>query len=220
MSAPQDTLSTPADKPTVYRAPGSVIGGGIIIVLAGAAIVDLLITSPRHWLGIAVLLAAAVVAYFLGVYPAAFSDRHRLVVRNPFRKVVLPWPRVDRIAVRLSFDVFAAETSAKYTVWAIPVSLRDRRKADRARWREAADREREARRGRPSPGGSGVFGTPSTRHTTQPLADQAYQEIEERRAACQDHVDDVPPVTATWTWQAFAALATAVLLIALAAALG
>jgi hypothetical protein len=122
---------------------------------------------------------------------------------------------VERIVVRLSVDVFA---DGKYTIWAIPVSLRDRRKAERARWRAAADQERDARRGGRS---SGAFGGAPVRTDPQaPLADQAYQELESRRAACRDEVDDVAPVTATWTWQSFAALAVAALLITLAAVLG
>jgi hypothetical protein len=217
MSPTQDTLSgptTPPEKPTAYRSPGSVVGGGVIALLAFAAAVDLLATSPRHWLGMAVLVAVAVVGFVFGVYPAAFADSRRLVIRNPFRTIVLPWPRVESIVMRLSIYVHAGD---RYTVWAIPVSLRDRRRAERARMRAAAQEQRGGRSAR-LPGTFG--GQPVHTEPQAPLADQAYQEMEDRRTNCLDAADDVDPASATWTRASFAALGLAALFVVLAAVLG
>jgi hypothetical protein len=187
----------------------------VIALIALGTAVDLLVTSPRHWLGSAVLFAVAVLGYAFGVYPAAFADNRRLVIRNPFRTIVLPWPRIERISMRLSIDVFA---DAKYTIWAIPVSLRDRRRVERTRLRNAAAEQRGAGRGPRLPGTFG--GQPIRVDPQAPLADQAYQEMEERRTACLDTADDVEQTSVVWTRPTFVALSLAAVLIVLAALLG
>jgi hypothetical protein len=176
----------PAEKPTVYRGPGAFVGGAIVLLFCVGGAVDLMAEEGRADLpGAAVLLLVASLAFAYGVYPAAFSRRDTLVVRNPMRTIRLSWGAVTRMTAQLSFIVFTART--KYTVWAVPVSLRDRRKAERNRLKEMAKQRRDERRGGSRFGGADSFGTPRAHPGSEldrlSYADQAISEMGGRREA-------------------------------------
>ncbi|WP_157436543.1 PH domain-containing protein [Actinospica robiniae] len=136
-----------AEKPTVYRGVGALIGGALVTLFCLGGAIDLLVEEGgADLVGAAVLVLVAVLAFAFGVYPAAFAREDGLVVRNPLRTITVPWPAVTKLVARLSFEVHTEQS--RYTVWAVPVSLRDRRKAERARLRERVRNERELSRGR------------------------------------------------------------------------
>jgi hypothetical protein len=218
-------------KPTVYRGVGSLVGGIIVAVMCLAGILDLLIESgTQDLLGVAVLTLIIAVATAYGIYPAAFSGETRLTVRNPFRTIIVPWSAVTDLNARLSFVVHTE--LQKYTVWAIPVSLHDRRKAERERLKELSRANRPAGRGRmralpdmPMP-----RAVPRTDPIERlPFSDQALREMRERMdvyetrtkaAALLDHaVDADQPVTVRWTWPMPAAIGCAALFVLLVAVL-
>ncbi|HEV3174015.1 MAG TPA: PH domain-containing protein [Actinocrinis sp.] len=182
--------TSPAEKPTVYRGVAALLGGAVaaLFCLYGAIDLAVEVGSP-DLIGIAVLVLVAVLAAVFGIYPAAFSDDEGLLVRNPFRNIRLPWSEVTDLSARLSF--VAHTESGRFTVFAIPVSLRERRRADRQRLRAVAQTQRAARRG----GGGGTqsslpFGAPRSqqRHHDAHIerlafADQAIVEMNARRDA-------------------------------------
>lgn len=175
--------SSPSEKPTVYRGAGALIGGALVVLFCGFGSVDLIVEDgTRDLTGAAILALVAVLAWLYGVYPAAFAWTDRLVVRNPFRTIALPWETVTNLSARLSF---VAHTETKrYTVWAIPVSLRDRRKSERVRMKEMSQAQRAARRGvssellQPSRGRR-----PYDAVDRFSFADQAISEMDARREA-------------------------------------
>jgi hypothetical protein len=181
------TSTESAEKPTVYRGVGALIGGALVTLFCLGGAVDLLVEEGRADLvGAAVLLLVAALAFAYGVFPAAFAYDGRLVVRNPMRTITVPWSAVTNLTAKLSFIVHTEQ--ARYTVWAVPVSLRDRRKAERTRLRELTRAEREAARGRRAGGGMSGYGfdsAPARRGGSEAIeklsfADQAVTEMNER----------------------------------------
>src|SRR5882724_7645914 len=138
--------TTENDKPTVYRGAAALIGCALATLFCGIGAADLIIESgTKNLTGASILLLVAVLSGIYGVYPAAFAWSDRLVVRNPFRTIELPWPAVTELSARLSF--VAHTERSRFTIWAIPVSLRERRKADRHRVRDLSQAQRAVKRG-------------------------------------------------------------------------
>lgn len=222
----------PADKPTVYRGPGALIGGGIVLLFCLAGAIDLLVEAgSADIVGAAVLLLVAALAFAYGVYPAAFSRDDALVVRNPLRTITLPWGAVTKLSAQLSFIAHTA--TQKFTVWAVPVSIRDRRKVERARLKELTRQHRADDRGSSSRFGGG-FGAGLGAARSRPgadverlsYADQATSEMNARREAFLQRAgltDAEPPATdeqPTLSWNLTTIvpiLVTAVFLIVVAA---
>lgn len=173
----------PNEKPTVYRGPAALIGGVLVVLFCGFGAIDLIVESgTKDLIGSAILTLVAVAAWLYGIYPAAFSWTDRLVVRNPFRTVELSWGLVTDISARLSF--IAHTETKRFTVWAIPVSLRERRRSERHKIRDMSQAQRAARRG-VSPD---MFGPSRSRRPDDPIsqlsfADQAIAEMNARREA-------------------------------------
>lgn len=200
----------PADKPTVYRGPGAVIGGGIVLLFCLGGSIDLMVEEGRaDLIGAAVMLVVAALAFAYGVYPAAFSGEEALVVRNPLRTITLPWAVVTKLSAQLSFVAHTA--TRKFTVWAVPVSLRERRKLERNRLKELARKHREEQRGTSRFGTLAAgLGSQRDRHEHEldrlSYADQATTEMSARREAYLQRVgrsgDEPAPADAqpTFAW--------------------
>ncbi|WP_445395470.1 PH domain-containing protein [Streptomyces sp. LE64] len=130
----------PPYKDRVFRSSAGIASGVLLLVLGGWLGVDAVVrgagTAP--WLALAALLflAPLVVAYTLR--PAVFVNEDRLRIRNPFRTIVLPWASVGNLRAGYSNEVFD-DAGVKYQLWAVPVSLRARKKAARQQSRAAMD---------------------------------------------------------------------------------
>ncbi|MFB7494253.1 PH domain-containing protein [Streptomyces sp. NPDC056161] len=152
-SAPQPPVPTAKDR--VYRSPAALTGGVLLLALILWLGFDALFTGHGRapWLALAamILLVPLVAAFTLR--PAVFAGEDRLRVRNPFRVITLPWGEIAGLRSGYSNEV-VAESGAKYQLWAIPVSLRARKKAVRRQARA----ETAARPGGRS-GGAGESGT-------------------------------------------------------------
>lgn len=176
-----DSRST-TEKPTVYRGPAALIGGALVVLFCGFGAIDLLIESgTQDLVAAAILTLVAVLAALYGVYPAAFAWNDRLVVRNPFRTIDLPWDAVTDLSARLSF--MAHTESRRFTVWAIPVSLRERRRFERHRLKDLSQSQRLASRGVPANMPQSGNRRPYDPADRLSMADQAIEEMNARREA-------------------------------------
>ncbi|MEU4208631.1 PH domain-containing protein [Streptomyces sp. NPDC026206] len=115
-----------------YRSSAG-IGGGVLLLglaawLGGDAIVGGEGGTP--WLALAGLLFAVPLIIAFTLRPAVWAGEERLLVRNPFRTITLSWDSVEAVRAGYSSEVLAG--GAKYQLWAIPVSLRQRKRAARA----------------------------------------------------------------------------------------
>lgn len=62
--------------------------------------------------------------------PAVLAGVDRLVIRNPLRTIVVPWAQLEEM--KAGYSVEATAAGKTYQVWAIPVSLRQRKRATRS----------------------------------------------------------------------------------------
>ncbi|MBL1095542.1 PH domain-containing protein [Streptomyces coffeae] len=136
LSADDSQESTFADR--VYRSPAGIAGGVLLLGLGAWLGIDAIIRGEGRtpWLALAGLLFAVPVVIAFTVRPAVYAGADRLLVRNPFRTITLPWASVDGVRAGYTSEVLAA--GAKYQLWAIPVSLRQRKRAARQQARSAA----------------------------------------------------------------------------------
>ncbi|MGW6704602.1 PH domain-containing protein [Streptomyces sp. NPDC054956] len=131
MSSEQPT-DEPAYADRVYRSPMATVSGVLMLALIAWLCGDTVVrgggNSPWVALAVALFLVPLVVAFT--IRPAVFANADRLRVRNPFRVIELPWAAVDSLRATFSAEVRAE--GAKYQLWSVPVSLRERKRANRA----------------------------------------------------------------------------------------
>jgi len=187
MTTPPGPLSGAAEKPTVYRGIGALLGGGLVMLFCLGGSIDLMVEEGTADLpGASIMFLVASLSFAYGVFPAAYSGTDALVVRNPLRTITLSWGTVARLTAQLSFIAHTAQQ--RYTVWAVPVSLRDRRKVERSRVRDLA-REQRAARGQRGRFDSSFSSSSNRSHhpgagiDRLSYADQAISEMGVRRAA-------------------------------------
>ncbi|MDW8810409.1 PH domain-containing protein [Streptomyces scabiei] len=218
------TAASPASKPAkpvyrdrVYRSPAGLTGGvlllGLMAWLGGDAVVSGEGRTP--WLALASMLVAVPLVVAFSVRPAVFANDDRLRVRNPFRVIELPWASV--VSLRSGYTNEVVDTSgAKYQLWAIPVSLRGRKKAARHQAREAHRAAKGGNGGGSTGGDAGrtaPAGRPVRAETDQVMAD--LRELCEARAKALGSQGE-PSVR--WAWEVVGpAVAGAVLLLVLIA---
>ncbi|SEB64708.1 PH domain-containing protein [Streptomyces sp. 2224.1] len=183
----QDRSSPPQQQyaERSYRSPAALVGGVFLLLLGGWLGGDALLRGAAHTKLMAVfallLGVPLVVAYTLR--PLVRAGEDRLTVRNPFRTVTLPWGSVETL--RAAFSTEAVSSSGTtYQLWAIPVSLRQRKKAGRQARRGATPGPRFG----PRPGDDGPV--------PLAMADQALAELREvqERAAGRESAQGEPVV--------------------------
>ncbi|WNZ09038.1 PH domain-containing protein [Streptomyces sp. 11x1] len=214
-STPGKPDNRPDDKPVykdrAYRSPAGLVGGvlllGLIAWLGGDAVVSGDGRTP--WLALASMLVAVPVVVAFSVRPAVFANDDRLRVRNPFRVIELPWASVVSLRSGYTNEVID-ESGTKYQLWAIPVSLRGRKKAHR-------QQAREARRGAKG-GGDGL-----TADAGRPVRAEADQVMVDLRDLCEARAKAAgaqgePSVR--WAWEIVGPAAAGAVLLAVLIALG
>ncbi|GHC70592.1 PH domain-containing protein [Streptomyces cinnamoneus] len=114
-----------------YRSSGGIGGGVLLLALAAWLGGDAIVSGEGDapWLALAGLLFAVPLIIAFTLRPAVWAGEERLLVRNPFRTITLPWACVEAVRAGYSSEVLAG--GAKYQLWAIPVSLRQRKRATR-----------------------------------------------------------------------------------------
>ncbi|MFI8926334.1 PH domain-containing protein [Streptomyces sp. NPDC053474] len=180
-SDPQPTPAepTPAYKDRVYRSHAAIAGGVMLLAIGAWLGIDALIRGEGRtpWVALAGLLLAVPLVVAFTVRPAVYASEDRLRVRNPFRTIVLPWGAVSGLRSGYSNEVFTQD-GTKYQLWAIPVSLRGRKRAAQRHARQVASDDPSASLARPGTG----------HESTRTPGDQAMddlREIAERREGAE-----------------------------------
>ncbi|MEW2130470.1 PH domain-containing protein [Streptomyces sp. NPDC005435] len=149
MTSPQQQTAPPAPAPSdrVHRSPMGIAGGVLLCALIGWLGVDALLRGAGRtpWLALAAMALVLPLVIAFTLRPAVFVNEHRLRVRNPFRVITLPWGQVSGLRSSYSNEVFTG-SGAKYQLWAIPVSLRARKRAARRQTQAAASAAGTGRR--------------------------------------------------------------------------
>ncbi|MCS0604673.1 PH domain-containing protein [Streptomyces sp. LP11] len=233
MTTPDDQSPTPPPpapvaKDRVYRSPMGLAGGVLLLVIVCWLGFDALFKGEGRtpWLALAgMILVVPLVAAFT-LRPAVFAGPDRLRVRNPFRVVTLPWGEVAALRSGFSNEV-VAKSGTKYQLWAVPVSLRARKRAARRQERAAAEAARgPAGRigagglgsGGPGLGGFGLRGadTGPTRAETDKVMDDLRDLLETRGQA--NTAQGEP--TVRWAYEIMAPAVAGAVLLAILLAVG
>ncbi|MFD5112754.1 PH domain-containing protein [Streptomyces sp. NPDC058391] len=139
MTSPDEpTEPTYADR--VFRSAGGIMGGVALLLIAAWIGGDALArgTGRTPWLALAGLLLVVPLVVAFSLRPAVFANADRLRIRNPFRTITLPWGTVTNVRAAYSCEVFT-ENDGKFQLWAVPVSLRQRKRAARRQTHLAHD---------------------------------------------------------------------------------
>jgi hypothetical protein len=211
----QETKSAaPEYADRVYRSMPSVVSGALMIALVLWLGIDAIVQGSSHAAleaaAAMLLLVPLLVAYT--IWPCVRANATRMVVRNPLRTITVPWTDVDSLRAALSVEVRSGEK--KFQIWALPVSLRQRKRESRRAMRSAADdslqRPRRGRgfstaqfpaggpglRSRAGSAGGSAYGTATPNLA---WADQVVAELNELRESAASQPSAGGPVFA-WTW--------------------
>ncbi|MFE9889390.1 PH domain-containing protein [Streptomyces scopuliridis] len=136
-SPEQPTEPTYADR--VFRSAGGIVGGSLLLVVILWIGGDALFrgTGRTPWLALAAMLCLVPLVIAFSLRPAVYANADRLRIRNPFRTITLPWAAVSTVRAQFSCEALT-EDGRKYQLWAVPVSLRQRKRANRVQGRGAS----------------------------------------------------------------------------------
>jgi hypothetical protein len=224
---PRDhTAPTFQDK--VYRSGGGIAGGVLLLALLFWLCIDAMVrgagTAPGLAAAVLVLGVPLITAFTL--WPQVRAGADRLLVRNPFRTIETRWDGVESLTAALSVELRAG--GHKFVIWALPVSLRQRKRANRRAMIDTGDRgtisnaPRTSTARQPRPG---LFGAPtaSSSEPTEAYADKAVGELNERAAAYREALTPdagAPEVRVSWTWWIIAPMAAGALALIILLAIG
>ncbi|MFF4017510.1 PH domain-containing protein [Streptomyces sp. NPDC001843] len=163
--SPAPQPPAPAAKDRIYRSPMALLGGVLLLAIVAWLGVDALVKGHGRtpWLALAGLILVVPLVTAFTLRPAVFAGDDRLRVRNPFRVITLPWGQIASLRSGYSNEV-VTKSGTKYQLWAIPVSLRARKKATRRQTRAEA----QARAGGTTGGPGGGFGAGGQRGSAVP----------------------------------------------------
>lgn len=127
------------DETTTYRSRPAMAVGVLLIVVGAWMVIDTLVRGEgtTKWLALAVVLFFAFLVVALTFRASVEVGPSRLLIRNPFRTIVVPWGAVEQVRAEYSIEVRAGGKS--FHIWAIPVSLRERKRSLRQQSRSASE---------------------------------------------------------------------------------
>ncbi|MFI5802634.1 PH domain-containing protein [Streptomyces sp. NPDC051561] len=194
--ASTDDTTVYADR--VFRSGANVFWGVLMLAVALWLGIDAMVKSDARtvWTVVAGLaLVVPLVTAFL-LRPAVYANEDRLRIRNPFRTVVLPWAKVDAVRTGYSSEVLA--DGAKYQLWAVPVSLRHRKKALRNQAKAAASDDPNAVR---TPFGRGSAAGSSGPDGHLAGGDQAVRDLQELAERNAGRPEAQGEASVRWAWE-------------------
>jgi hypothetical protein len=206
----------PAYADRVYRSGGGIAGGVLVLVLVLWLGIDALVSASGRapWLALAAMLFVVPLLVAFTVRPAVFAGEDQVRIRNPFRSISVPWGAMKHIRARFSTELFTHD-GAKFQMWAVPVSLRQRKRADRRMGRLERSAPASSASRQAALSFSAADGEPKLAQ-----ADQALVEMRELadRALAKDTAQAKGAPVVRWAYEVIApAVAGAVLLIILIA---
>ncbi|MFJ3303310.1 PH domain-containing protein [Streptomyces sp. NPDC086549] len=223
--APQPPVPATADR--IYRSPMGIAGGVLLLAIGGWLGFDAVTSGHGRtpWLALAWLIFLVPLLVAFTLRPAVFANDDRLRVRNPLRVITLPWGEIASLRSGYSNEV-VAKSGAKYQLWAIPVSLRARKKATRQQARAAAEAQRGGRPGSRAGaalgfgfGGArdGAASAGPTRAETDKVMDDL-REILERHE--RERTAEGGEITVRWAYEIAAPVVAGAVLLAILLAVG
>lgn len=190
-----------------YRSGAALAGGALLLGLAAWLGGDAMIRGEGRTplTAAAALLFAVPLIVAFTLRPAVFAGQQGLRIRNPFRTITLPWGSIETVRAGYSNEVLA--DGAKYQLWAIPVSLRERKKANRHNERIAT--------GKPP---RGVLGLSRVEDTTTERRAPSDETVGELREMAERHAASDGTSSVRWAYEVLApAIVGAVALLVLVA---
>ncbi|MFD7220991.1 PH domain-containing protein [Streptomyces sp. NPDC059892] len=206
MTSPeQPTEPTHADR--VFRSSGGMVGGGLLLALTLWIGGDALFrgTGGTPWLALAAMLFLVPLVIAFSLRPAVYANADRLRIRNPFRTITLPWGAVSTVRAQFSCEALT-EDGGKYQLWAVPVSLRQRKRANRTQVRGAS--------GRASGGRSGGSGAGSgAAEVRMAQADRTVADLRELSDGAESRPSAQGEPTVRWAYEVIAPAAAGLILL-------
>ncbi|PZT76298.1 MULTISPECIES: PH domain-containing protein [unclassified Streptomyces] len=209
------TSPTPPDEPTyadrTFRSPAGPATGVLLLALLCWIGGDAVFRGEGRvpWMALAGLLTAVPLIVAFTLRPVVSVNDRRIRVRNPFRTITLPWTDVADVRAGYSSELFTQD-GKKYQLWAVPVSLRQRKKAARQQSRQAVDD--------PYRRTSVTTDVRNSKSRTAP-ADQTVADLRELAERAGDkRLDGDPAASVRWAYEVIApCVVGAVLLVVLGA---
>ncbi|MFE4913688.1 PH domain-containing protein [Streptomyces sp. NPDC056652] len=208
MTSPeQPTEPTHADR--VFRSSGGMVGGGLLLALTLWIGGDALFrgTGGTPWLALAAMLFLVPLVIAFSLRPAVYANADRLRIRNPFRTITLPWGAVSTVRAQFSCEALT-EDGGKYQLWAVPVSLRQRKRANRTQVRGASGR---ASGGRSGGAGSGAGAGAAEVRMAQ--ADRTVADLRELSDGAESRPSAQGEPTVRWAYEVIAPAAAGLILL-------
>lgn len=209
-----------------YRSVAGIAAGVLLLVLGGWLGGDAVVRGSGQARAIALtaLVAGVPLVVALTLRPVVYASEERLRVRNPFRTIVVPWGRVEEIRARYSSEVVTED--ATYQMWAIPVSMRARKKANRRRDRAAggglfspSNRLALSDPALRRPGDTGADPDPAADDLT-PSGDKSIRELRELAHVYADREGAQGPVSVRWAYEILAPAVAGGIALIIAIAVG
>jgi hypothetical protein len=195
--------------PLVYRSASHLVLGGLALLLELWFLVTSVGNLDHHGerVSVAALLLAGVLVFATTMRPAVIADEERILIRNPFRSISVPWSQVSQFTVRYSLDVEADGRS--YSCWALPRPGR----------RDAARSGRQTQRAEPKGFAAPPPGSSLTEQAVEELTLRMNQ-LRATAAASTGSGGGDGDVRISWSRPMLAALAVAVMALVLALVIG
>ncbi len=218
----QPSTPDPVSRDRVYRSPMGILGGVALLAIVFWLGIDALVRgeSRTQWLALAAMILIVPLSSAFTLRPAVYANEERLRIRNPLRVIVVPWGQVVSLRSGYSNEV-VAKSGAKYQLWAIPVSLRARKKAAQHADRTAAETGAAGRgSGGAGPGFGGSRRAAGANGPTRAETDKIMDDLRELLESHGEAESAQGEVTVRWAYEVMGPAITGAVLLLILLAVG